>query len=124
MNDLEDITISSSISSNAYYAVPTDYDHSYIDTSTMGTGNLTIGSLTTSTIPTYSTSTGTITLSDYTINLDDIDFTEFEGIMPNIDKVKEMCNEYPALEKAYENFKLIYKLVHDDWISRQGTPYD
>lgn len=39
----------------------------------------------------------------------------FDNIMPNPKVVNEMCKEYPALEKAYENFKSIYKLVEQDW---------
>ena len=42
--------------------------------------------------------------------------TEFEDKMPSIDKVHNMCGHYPALEKAYENFKTIYKLVHQDYV--------
>jgi hypothetical protein len=30
-----------------------------------------------------------------------------------------MCKEYPALAKAYENFKTIYKMVHQDWKGKQ-----
>ena len=39
-----------------------------------------------------------------------ITFTEFENTMPDIGKVHEMCREYPALNKAYENFKIIYTI--------------
>ena len=35
--------------------------------------------------------------------------------MPSIDKVHNMCGYYPALEKAYENFKTIYKMVEQDY---------
>lgn len=44
---------------------------------------------------------------------------EFEDQMPTVAKVEDMCNDYPALEKAYENFKTIYKLVEQDWIGKQ-----
>ena len=44
---------------------------------------------------------------------------EFEDTMPMVSKVEDMCNDYPALDKAYENFKTIYKLVEQDWIGRQ-----
>jgi hypothetical protein len=43
----------------------------------------------------------------------------FENSMPNITDVSEMCKEYPALEKAYENFKTIYKMVEQDWNGKQ-----
>ena len=39
--------------------------------------------------------------------------------MPSVAKVEDMCNDYPALEKAYENFKTIYSLVHQDWKGKQ-----
>ena len=39
--------------------------------------------------------------------------------MPEVAKIEDMCKEYPALEKAYENFKTMYKLVHQDWVGNQ-----
>ena len=39
----------------------------------------------------------------------------FENALPNIDTVNSMCNYYPALAKAYENFKTIYKMVEQDY---------
>jgi len=58
----------------------------------------------------------TITLDD-THWADNItwDITEFEDGMPSVAKVEDMCKEYPALAKAYENFKTIYAMVHQDW---------
>ena len=35
--------------------------------------------------------------------------------LPKLDRVKKMCTEYPALEKAYENFKSIYNMVDQDY---------
>ena len=29
--------------------------------------------------------------------------------------VKDMCQHYPALEKALENFKTVYKMVEQDY---------
>ena len=40
---------------------------------------------------------------------------EFEDCMPSVAKVEDMCKDYPALAQAYENFKTIYTLVHQDW---------
>lgn len=39
----------------------------------------------------------------------------FEDAMPNIHTINAMCNHYPALAKAYENFKTIYKMVEQDY---------
>jgi len=36
--------------------------------------------------------------------------------MPDITKVHNMCGYYPALQKAYENFKSIYQMVEQDYI--------
>jgi hypothetical protein len=41
--------------------------------------------------------------------------TEFVDKMPSIAKVEDMCKDYPALNKAYENFKTIYAMVHQDY---------
>lgn len=44
-----------------------------------------------------------------------LEFKEFENTMPDIHRLKEMCAEYPALDKAFENFKMVYNLVKDDY---------
>ena len=51
---------------------------------------------------------------------------EFEDKMPSVAKVEDMCKDYPALDKAYENFKTIYAMVHQDWKGKQDeeeTPF-
>jgi hypothetical protein len=65
----------------------------------------------------------TITLNDTSIDLTDdswgnlsITMVEFGNCMPDIYKIKNMCGHYPALEKAYENFVSIYKMVHQDYV--------
>ena len=58
---------------------------------------------------------GDIDLNNITI----VDSIDFEDCMPCVAKVEDMCRDYPALEKAYENFKTIYKMVHQDWVGRQ-----
>jgi len=79
-----------------------------------------INDLTVDTIDISSISTSTITLDD-THWADGITWEqiEFEDKMPSVAKVEDMCNNYPALEKAYENFKTVYKLVHQDWRGKQ-----
>lgn len=79
---------------------------------------------------TISTSDLTITDSDYTFTLDDtinIDSiisgttvntgfgTEWIDHLPAMSVVKDMCQHYPALEKALENFKTVYKMVEQDY---------
>ena len=46
---------------------------------------------------------------------------EFESHMPDLTKVKEMCTMYPALDKAFENFKAIYDLIKDDYKARKSN---
>ncbi len=57
-----------------------------------------------------------------TINIDELSFPipiEWEHQFPPFHQVEEMCKEYPALEKAYENFKTIYKMVEQDYIGKK-----
>ena len=44
---------------------------------------------------------------------------EWIDAFPDFYKIEEMCKEYPALEKAYENFRTIYKMVEQDWEGKQ-----
>ena len=39
----------------------------------------------------------------------------FEDIMPEMHKVKEMCEQYPTLKIAFQKFKNIYNIVVDDY---------
>jgi hypothetical protein len=79
------------------------------------------------TITTVSTTTVDTSAFDELISLDgDITLTlnqpvEFEDEMPDVAKVEDMCNDYPALAQAYEKFKTMYALVHQDWKGRQDA---
>jgi hypothetical protein len=44
-----------------------------------------------------------------------LDRVMFEDYMPEPGTLKRMAEQYPALKKAYENFKTIYKMVEQDW---------
>jgi hypothetical protein len=68
----------------------------------------------------------TTSLTVDTIDLNNIIINpiEFEDAMPDIAKVEDMCNEYPALAKAYENFKNIYAMVHQDWVGKNKDDID
>lgn len=59
-----------------------------------------------------------ITLDDSTYWATNIDWeqTEFVNKMPSLDKINNMCEHYPALKKAFENLKSIYKMVHQDYV--------
>ena len=54
----------------------------------------------------------TLTHGDYTITISQDPFID---CMPDLQTVSQMCDHYPALNKAYENFKTVYKLVEQDY---------
>ena len=69
-------------------------------------------------------STSTVNISDIlssddqiSFNFDDILITPtlWTETLPDVDTVNDMCNKYPALAKAYENFQTVYKLVEQDY---------
>ena len=39
----------------------------------------------------------------------------FEDVMPEMHRVKEMCELYPTLDIAFQKFKNIYNIVVDDY---------
>ena len=73
------------------------------------------------------TSTSTIDIDsiisndDITLDWENIKITTtlWTETLPDVDTLSEMCNEYPALSKAYENFKTVYKLVEQDYKGKQ-----
>ena len=101
-----------------------------IDTDSMDTWS-SIGDVSLDTITTTinSISTDTIDISTYTTSSDDqisfdwdnieISPTLWTEVLPNVNTVNDMCKEYPALAKAYENFKTVYKLVEQDYKGKQ-----
>ena len=96
---------------------------------TINTDYLTMSNDTSLDINTYTCDTidiSSITSPEFDdlISMDDLTLTlnlpvEFEDHMPSVAKVEDMCNDYPALAKAYENFKTMYAMVHQDWKGRQ-----
>ena len=69
-------------------------------------------------------STSTVNISDILSSDDQITFdydnikivpTLWTEALPDVYTVNDMCKEYPALAKAYENFKTVYKLVEQDY---------
>jgi hypothetical protein len=85
----------------------------------MGSGTVTIGNATGYTI-TGSGSAGTTMGGTYTIgNLNASTFSwkneEFVDCMPDINRIENMCKEYPGLAIAFEKFKTTYNIVKDDY---------
>lgn len=63
---------------------------------------------------------------DDLISLDDINLTitepkDFITHMPDVHEIEAMCEYYPALEKAYENFKTIYNMVKQDYVGNHKS---
>jgi len=98
--DLSNITIDNSSNNTMYYTT----DTGTIDTITMSTGNSSWGS--------YQGDISTWSFPE---------LKDFEHTMPSLTKVEEMCTMYPALDKAFENFKAIYDLVKDDYQARKNN---
>jgi hypothetical protein len=95
-----------------------------LDTSTMSSiGDITINlNDTYGTTTTYLSDTITITGPDstYVINDGTFDLSNYNISWPldnNIDpdEVEKMCNEYPALEKVWRNFKSVYDMCKQDY---------
>ncbi len=100
-----------------------------IDMSNMNTDGSFITSSNLDSITTISgISTNTVNISDIISSDDQISFdwdnikivpTLWTETLPDVDTVNAMCEQYPALAKAYENFKTVYKLVEQDYKGKQ-----
>jgi len=67
-------------------------------------------------------SDGTFTIDTSTFNTDTIDINWIYNNM-NIDpsEVERMCQEYPALEKTWRNFKSMYDMVKQDYQGKKDA---
>jgi len=81
---------------------------------------ITIDSMNTITITSYDANIHTIdhNYNWITINTSDNNVV-FKDCMPGLAELEKMCEEYPGLDKAFENFKTFYKLVEQDWRGKQ-----
>jgi hypothetical protein len=89
------------------------YSYNGADTITLtgGTG-YTIGS----TMNSYSASTiSTVTISDGVYQTSFNFPEEWRNAFPDWSRVQDMCEQYPGLKIAFENFKTFYHLVKDDY---------
>jgi hypothetical protein len=79
-----------------------------------------IAPLTASQISTVSINTGS-NYSNGTINIGNLfSRNEWVDCFPDWDRIQKMCDEYPGLKIAFDQFKTVYKLVRDDY----DTPED
>ena len=53
--------------------------------------------------------------TEFTYNMPTFEQKDFVDRMPLVSRIEEMCDEYPALLKAYAQFKLIYKMTEQDY---------
>jgi hypothetical protein len=67
----------------------------------------------------YSYNTATNTISDI-ITLDNVNITWPLADIIDVEDIKQMCKEYPALQKTWRNFKTTYDLVLQDWKGKQN----
>ena len=72
-----------------------------------------IDMISTSTVDLNTESYVSDTGSEYTFNMPSSEI--FVDSMPSASRIDEMCDLYPALAKAYEQFKLIYKMTEQDY---------
>lgn len=95
---------------------------SSIDTITLTSGTGAYGSSGIYTISpsttSYTYSTGSY--SGGTITLDNIQSSfefpeEWRNSFPDWSRVQDMCEKYPGLKIAFDNFKTFYQLVKDDY---------
>jgi hypothetical protein len=101
--DISDISTNSSWSSDCSFdSMDTSYTLS--DTSNIDIDSITIN-------------TDFATEYNNTFNWNDVYIGRklWQDTLPDVETVNKMCEEYPALAKAYENFKTVYKLVEQDY---------
>ena len=56
---------------------------------------------------------------DISTIMSDWDGKDFEDRMPDMYKIKEMCDMYPGFKKAFDHLRTIYNLIQDDYQERQ-----
>ena len=113
------ITLTSGTGSSYYYNTGAGSGGFSTDTITItgggGGGGFTIGSgLSANQINTISINDLSATQFNWNLN------EEFVHCLPDLNRIKKMCEEYPGLKIAYEKFVTTYKLVKDHY----DTPED
>ena len=65
-------------------------------------------------------SDGTFTIDTSTMDTVGLDWI-YERHSLSISEVEKMCNEYPALEKTWRNFKSMYDMVKQDYQGKKDA---
>ena len=117
------ITIDLSDYDNEDFVTDTGTDYTF-NVSTNTNGSVITSSIFDSITTISGISTSTVNISDILSSDDQITF-DFDNIkivptlwtetLPDVYTVNDMCEQYPALAKAYENFQTVYKLVEQDY---------
>lgn len=42
----------------------------------------------------------------------------FENSVPSLEKIDQLCGEYPALKIAYEKFRNVWRICYNDFVSK------
>ena len=42
----------------------------------------------------------------------------FEDSVPTLQKIDELCQEYPSLKIAYDKFRNIWRICYNDYVSK------
>ena len=42
----------------------------------------------------------------------------FENSVPSLEKIDELCAEYPALKIAYDKFRNVWRICYNDYVSK------
>jgi len=104
-------------SSDTITITPSDLSYSYATAYDTGGNTITISGAAAQ--PTYSL--GSSGISTITLNsVDTSSFTydfhkEWQNCFPQWTRVQDMCDKYPGLKIAFENFKVFYEMVKDDY---------
>ena len=102
---------------NVNDTIDTSYIANPTTMSSWSTDTLTIGNNPSSTF-TISTDANTLKF-DNDIHLTTHEPVDFVDHLPTLNKIQAMCKEYPGLSKAFDNFKVTYKMVHQDWLGKK-----
>lgn len=119
-NSSEDLIINDTIDLSGITLIGSDNSYDYLSSGdTMITINSTGAAC--DTISIGSLDIGTITINgsgtDFIFNENRI---EWSDSFPDWDRVQDMCLKYPGLKVAFDNFKIFYEMIKDDY----DTPKD
>lgn len=104
----------SSITLDDTITISSTVDQFYIDNTMIGDISITLDSSAAVAQGIYTITTNdTIDIGSIFDNLDMLE--EWKSKFPDWDRVQGMCEKYPGLKIAFENFKMFYEMVKDDY---------